>query len=571
MRYRPLIVYFILGLLIVQAYAPSELQTISIVDTEDDGFITESTTLIDSTTLLYTSTTSQAIRAFWYFEDIDIESTEYLNNATLRIRSASALDFDADNSFTLYGLEVSNLQNSWPPGLGGTLISYPTTSASVNVNTSNWYGSAYHDINVTDIVREVISHPSWDGDAEGTGDSIGFISLAVADDTRYFYDYSGSPTYSADLIIGFNDSPTPPAGDTVTFNESYRGFDIWEDDHNGANRTGLGFNVNWNLLNQSALTEIDSGNALTVENDTWTSISAFQAQQINALYNDTGGAGVNSYFVRFAVNVTNVTNTVGGGSEYVATLAGLSTATPVGGAGLAFGAGGSWVGVELVVNVDDSRYLLRMGERFGAGIVHDAVNTGWLTEDQNQVLYCEYLYRTGAGFVNWTHLNVFSDPEYETGMFFRTYQLTVAQPPFRYPQIISSTGPGSLAFFNDGDYYTFLDMPLADNVTYIITDENGTGIGNTTTYPEAIDFIDDMLGGPDPEEPDPAGESYPQTGPFTRFRTRFYILFLGVAMFLGPVMFLAYQYRRGLTARYVAGAFIVMLIGLGFMLAIRQI
>jgi hypothetical protein len=545
----------------------AESQTVHIVDNNDDGYMTEAGLGLDGP-LVVLLDPNMDIRSYLVFEDIEINTWEYLTNATLRLTSSQTLDFDNDSSVTVYGMRQSDL--------GGILTdtthlspqevwSMPLTSASVDVNTSQFQGGATIDINVTNIVNEIIRDPHWDGhglSGADDGDDLGFIILGAPDEGRFFYDYSGDPARSADLILHWGSTPpgAPPGAD---FNETYRDTLLWVIDHNGPNRTGEGFDVNWNLLNMSELTEIDSGLAIDVQNDTWAELTAFQAQQINALYNDTGAANVNSYFVRFAVNVSEVTNTLGGGSEWVCSLAGLSTATPVGAAGLGLGAAGSWVGLELVVNVDDTRYLLRMGERFGAGVVHDLVNTGWLTEGINQILYIEYLYRTGAGLVNYTSVNIFTDPEFTSGLFSRTYQLTVAQPPFRYPQIIASTGPGSLAFLNQGDQFTFLDMPLADNETWIVTYPNGTQIGNCTEYECAIVLADDELG-PDPRDPDPPSQGWDETGPFTRFNVRFYILALGMGLFWGPLMVFAYKRPTGY--EFVIGAFI-MLVGVAFLIS----
>jgi hypothetical protein len=293
-------------------------------------------------------------------------------------------------------------------------------------------------------------------------------------------------------------------GGYSNFQEMYEGFYLWWEPPVSENRTGEGADVNWNLLNQTQLTEIDSGNAITVNNETWTSINAMQAQQIDSLYNDTGGAGVNSFFVRFAINVSAVTNNLGAGSDQIVTVASLSTATPVGGGGLGQGNVGDWIGVYMYGNADDVRYMLRLAERSGAGTVHAPAHSGWFNESDNERLYCEFFFNSSVQ--DYIMFSVFSDPDYSTLISNRTYVLTVATPPFRYPQIIASLDFGN-SFLNTGEVYTYLEMPLDDDPRYTASDENGTELW--TQYPGTIDQnytdLDDLkddisrlLGGIDP-------------------------------------------------------------------------
>jgi len=206
-----------------------QTQTVHIIDTHDDGFVTEVGIGIDSA-LVHILDPGMDLRAFLVFRDIEINYWEPLKNATLRLRTSNLMDFDADSSVTIHGISLDNLQlEGW---LGPAFImSAPLTGAHVNVNTSQFYGQAWHEIDVTGIVEELIRHYNWDGDGHDgteTGDAIGFIILGAPDDTRYFYDYRGNPSLSADLVIHWNHAPPPPTGyEDATYNQTLGNWTIW--------------------------------------------------------------------------------------------------------------------------------------------------------------------------------------------------------------------------------------------------------------------------------------------------------------------------------------------------------
>ena len=208
----PFLFFLAMGLVIPQARGQYQTQSLDISTTQHDGFLTPAGILIDSS-LIHILDPNMDIRAYLVFTDIIINNWEILNNATLRIRSASDLPFDADSSVTIQGLNEYKLQHvNW--FIPGYLFSAPVTSAYVNVNTSSFSGGGWLEIDVTNIVNELIRHPFWDGDGPSgvlSGDDIGFIFLGAQDEIRYFYDYKGNPDYSADLIINWGESPQPPS------------------------------------------------------------------------------------------------------------------------------------------------------------------------------------------------------------------------------------------------------------------------------------------------------------------------------------------------------------------------
>jgi hypothetical protein len=81
------------------------------------------------------------------------------------------------------------------------------------------------------------------------------------------------------------------------------------------------------------------------------------------------------------------------------------------------------------------------------------------------------------------------------------------------------------------------------NSTFYVTDENGTLIDtwtdtgeNFTDIDELKDFIDtDIIGYPDPADPDPPG--WEGTGLLTRFNFRLILFFIGLILFMGTPVY----------------------------------
>jgi len=237
-RYTSGLVILILLIALVQwpmgeAIVPDS-QTISIIDTHDDKFITEAGIGIDAW-LCHILDPTMDIISYLVFRDVEVNNWEPLENATLRFRTTVNQDFDADSSVTIYGMKFSDLQDEGiinPP----FVLSVPYTSASVTRNTSQFYGQQWHEVNVTNIVEELIRSYDWDGDGHAgveTGDSIGFVILgAEGYDTRWFIDYHyGTPSLATQLVIHWNHEPAPPTDPPLyyDFNQTYGNFTIWRE------------------------------------------------------------------------------------------------------------------------------------------------------------------------------------------------------------------------------------------------------------------------------------------------------------------------------------------------------
>lgn len=540
-----------------------------------DWFVTEAG-IGYSTSLVTITDPNMDIYAYLFFEDIKINYWQHLENATLWLRTASSMPFDAESKVTIYGVDDYRYFGSGTKGYGplaspGSIMGAPLTIAHVDYNTSQFYGPQWWNISVTNIVQELKSNYHWDGPGfvrSDPGDNMAFIFLSAGGyDTRYFYDLKAGNGLEAKLELHWGGSSHPPSGyPNALFNQSYGNYTIWSNTYDpGENRTGAppsATSVNWNLLNQTELSEHDSGASVTVNSATWTTFTNLIAQSTTSLYNDTGDTLITQYFVRLAVNVSDIDNTVAS-ERPLGALAGISTIIPTGTNGLPYGASGDWVGLLVTCHQDDDRYRYGLRER------HDATDenanwSDWYTEN-TAIHYIEFqMNDTGAS--NWISYKVFSDPEFTIMLEDELKVLGWASGPFRYPQILSSAG--SIAG-NDrwtGEYYTYLDMPLDVGTTWIVAYANGTVLQDELdSLEDAQDWID--IFDTDPEDPDPGGE-WGTTGPFTRFKMRLYFLILGFGCVFGPVLF--FSWRRP-TAYYLMVGAMIMIMGLGLLMAIGDI
>lgn len=186
-----------------------EVQTKTISQTSDDGFVTETGNLFDSP-LCTILDPNMDIRSFVVFRDIKINKWERLQNATLILRSAGTMEFDT-SSVTIWG--ISRVAHYLPID-AADVLSLPLTSSSTVADTSFFYGSATLEIDVTNILRELMSHPDWTGDGidgTGAGDKLGFLILgAEGHATRVFYDELAANGLEPRIQIYWGETPAPP-------------------------------------------------------------------------------------------------------------------------------------------------------------------------------------------------------------------------------------------------------------------------------------------------------------------------------------------------------------------------
>ncbi len=201
---------------------------------DTDMFVTGSG-LGFSSTLVTVLDPNMDIYGYLFFKDMKMNSYFFLENATLRLHTASTLSFDNESSFTIYGIPDYRYfgMGDWGYGSPAEIINAPLTSAHVNYNSSQFYGSQWHDIDVTNIVQELKSNPWYEGPGVSfydEGDYMAFIILGPSgSDSRWFYDLSAGNGYEAQLHLHWDFSPPPPSGyEDAIFNETYGNFTIWE-------------------------------------------------------------------------------------------------------------------------------------------------------------------------------------------------------------------------------------------------------------------------------------------------------------------------------------------------------
>jgi hypothetical protein len=99
-----------------------------------------------------------------------------------------------------------------------------------------------------------------------------------------------------------------------------------------------------------------------------------------------------------------------------------------------------------------------------------------------------------------------------------------------------------------------------------VTDSEGNTVNNTcldnaVTIEEVKACLDILLGGSDPQDPDPPGSTYPPDGPgaLTRFNMRFWIWVIGWICVIAPSIRIA---SGGLPIQYYYGFFLMILTGI---------
>ena len=488
--------------------------------------------LFDGVDMVYLQGDDMQIRSWLRFEGPVIQYGRYIVEAYLSVKIASVGGYDPGASMTIYGV---------PSKQGGAVSYYddpdqingPYTN-SYNVNLSSFVNiGGWHNITVTNILREINQ-----GYYHYDGHDVAFVTLSTSGHDAERTIRSEESGNAAKLYIHYGAPDKPPGlPDDAEYVEDYRNYTIWKVDHLGENRTGEGFDVNWNLLNVTQLTEIDSGSDLTRNNATWITVIGYQDQVHGCIYNDTGSANIESFFLRFKINVTNVNN-IGAGNIPVPGVGGLSTATPVGGGGLPWGGTGDWIGLIIWIKDDDQSWRFVMREyKQGVGSA-DFGFSPWVDEGSGNMLYVEFRANV-SGATKWMSYDVYDDPEFTNSINYDFRELVFSTGPYRYAQILPAldTGAGNSIW---EQYYTYLDMPLEDDEEWFAVDPNGTVIPtwngeNCTTIECLKEEIDKDKGYPDPEDPNPPGWDEESWLSASRFKLILFIV--GMVLFVGSPVY----------------------------------
>lgn len=218
-----MVIFTMTLLFTISVYGIEESQTIHISDTLDDGWVTEIGVLFTSAPVTILDP-NQDIRSYLVFREIEINQWEPLGNATLRLRVGSSLPADAGSSVTIYGVDSGDFNGF---ATAAQVLDAPITSARVDLDTSDFSGSKWVEIDVSGIVNEIKANPTWEGD-DAFGGTIGFVIFgAEGNDGRYFIDKGDDTGREAQLVIYWGVAPDPPPPDETP--PDFNGSDfVWE-------------------------------------------------------------------------------------------------------------------------------------------------------------------------------------------------------------------------------------------------------------------------------------------------------------------------------------------------------
>lgn len=544
---------------------------VSPIDTEDDAFITGIGAYFGDTPFLFLKDQTQDIIIGTRFRNIAIPQGSKINNATLFVRSIYSYPAFGDISVTIYG-DDSDDSTAFNDS-GSFTRTYTDHLKTWNITEVN--GNQWNNVSITEIVQEIIDRVGWTN-----GNALSLIMLSPNGiPRREFVSVDGTPAYTAYIDIFYNEIPDSPQEQadtpynetdlwTWTLNDTYRGIDIWVVENDGVNKTGVPgapTAVNWNTLNLTQLTEQDAALVLTVNNATWVSINGLISSQTSTLYNDTGPANINHFFVRGGINISAITNNQPVGNDQVMTITGISTATPVGGGGLREGNAGDWAGIQVTVRPDDSNWTLRTVNRKG-GADDFGTPSERFDESTNEIIYFEFQLKD-VGAQNWVSMRLYDNPQFAAAFFSDIHVMAQADGPFRYPQVCSALAFGT-SRLNTGEMYFFLEFE--PETVIFISYPNGTLVTpdplpddiDIDDIEEIEDIIDDLLGGAQPE--DPQEEEYPVIG---KFQWKLLVLAVGMLMLLGSPI--AGVYYGADTATWIKILFI-MFFGIGILWQIKS-
>lgn len=459
----------------------------------------------DGVDIVYLQGDNMQIVSWLWFEGPVVQAGRYIKEAYLSVKIASVGGTDPDASMTIYGK---------PSGKGGnpsyyddpSAINGPYTVNSYNVNLSSFVDAgAWHNITVTNILREINQgYYHWDGH------DVAFVTLSPSghDEERTITSEESGNAAKLYIHYGEPDYPPglPPGGFVV---EEYRNYTIWEFSPPDVNYTDM--------------TQTGSLGKLHVFNETcfnWTNINKSTTNvALGYFVNETGPTTINGgiWEFNFTVNID---------------IAHGSQKSPAG------------------------FYLL--GENAIIGSLNDVIGSNelvWMelyTHDANYYRFLPRKYGTGAGFGSysgyllkntWFMGKITLD---DTLWLFEIFDMTGAPEtscthtlPFIHD--IKAISPFACWEGIAGSQIDGWQKKEVDPSTFLLTDENGTVIptwngDNFTDIDDLKDFIDeDVIGYPDPEDPNPPG--WDEESWLSAHRFKLILFIVGMVLFLGSPVY----------------------------------
>jgi len=546
---------FILILLLVVSLLPlfaipiakASSLTVSISSDYDDVWMTETGNVFSSTSMVIMLDDETGLRSFLRFNELSIINTAYINVATLRVFAGEVQPDSPGASVTIYGMDELDC-GPLSVGGGAWSLSRPYTSASINWNLSSW-PQGWHEVNVTSIVKEIVNQYAW-----SSGNSLGFQILGASDtgyEPRSFEDYYHLyHDAQAQLYIEYNVAPGTPDGlpDGAVFDEAYGEWNIW----NYTTITGM--------ANYTDMTQTGSLARLNVFNETvfnWTNINKNTPDvALGYFVNLTGPNPINAFEFDFNFTMEVLDHHGAQLNPYM---------IMVGGSLFEVGSFNDiWPGNKIIgfdtytVSASTYRFLPRY------------YNNGAPTFGNYSGNLAESTWYMGKAILDGTKWRL------EVRTMAGVMQ-TACQRTLPGVQDINTLMPLQAIENIDGSRLSgwMRKAPPVETTEFWLVDPNGTVIPtwngeNFTDIDDLKDWTDDYLdpGGGDPLDPDPGTQGWETEGPFTRFKMRLYILFIGLACVFTPLWAMAY--RKFDSVGY-AGIAIIMLMGVGLLWSITGI
>ena len=491
------------------------------------------------------------------FRGVDVPQGAKINNATLYVRSVYAYPI-GEAYVTLTGDDADNSRAFNDSSSFNRIY----TNAFKVWNVSDVVGTVLGNVSITEIVQEIVDRPGW-----SSGNDLSLIMFSDSGTPRReFVSWDGS--WEDPWIV-------------VWFDEELTEEEIIDDIQSQVNETDPGSDPeDWDWEKNETYRGYDS--YLATESGHYLNFSTFEligteSAKITGL-NDTYFLATNLYTHTDAYLRRNYTDYRNNASSSVSVKFGIRVlALPWSGPGTY-----QWYGLWGVSDVHG-----RIEEDWNDGYIYagrtwadSAMGTAWAYDDPlgDSVAWSPRLYSAGGGlpWTLWYHIRLQMQGMISNVTVWNDPEMTSLNNTF---DDVFAPGPGNM---NDTLVYEYMiarwtSDPSATGITaeFLSFDEdldtlifivypNGTLV-SPDPLPDGVDpedFIDDLLGGAQPE--DPQDDEYTVIGKFT---WKLLVLAVGMIMLLGTPV--AGVYYGGDTATWIKILFI-MFFGIGILWQIKS-
>lgn len=481
---------------IPRVQAATDEWTVSTVD-EDLFYATYKFEGVD---MMYLQGEDMQIRSWFWFEGPVLDARRYIIEAYLEVTTPSIGATDPDAYMFIYGI---------PAQQGGTpshaedpsFINGPYTTILYQVNLSSFVGPGVkHNITVTSILREINQgYYFWDGHDI----ALATLSPAEQNEERYILTLEGG--HPAKLYVHYGEPAYPPQippGGSVI--EEYRNYTIWEFSPPDVNYTDM--------------TQTGSAGKLHVFNETTFNFTDINKSTTNValgyFVNETGPNTINGAIIEFNFTVDIDIHSAAQPSPAAFYLMGENDVI----GSMSDVVGGNEI-ILFELYTQDINYYKFLPRNYGTGagfggysgtLLKNTWYMGKITLDDTLWLF-EISDMSGVAVTSCTHTLPF------------IYDIKAISPFACWEGV-----PGSQI---DG----WQKKEIAPS-TFLLTGENGTIIQtwngeNFTDIDDLKDFVDtDVIGYPDPQDPDPPGW---EDSPITAHRFKLILFVIGMALFIG--------------------------------------